>query len=75
MKKALSGRDKLKAQCVRWYRKNGNNCEFSVWRLIRLVIGHHGMGKLDAAEAETAAYYARRISSDIASAIGSAKQI
>lgn len=59
MSKKLSARDELQAQCVRWYRVYGHKCEFSVWRLIRLVIGHHGMGKLDAAEAEAAARYAK----------------
>ena len=75
MKKALLGRDVLQAQCVRWYRVNGHNCEVSVWKLVRLVTGHHGMGKLDSTEGETAAYYAKRIPSDISSAIGSAKQV
>ena len=46
-RKGMVYRDKLKAHVVKWYRAHGNNCEYSVWRMIKLVFIHVGLDGAD----------------------------
>lgn len=69
MKRASLTSEIIKNQCVRWYRRHGNNCEVSVWKLIHLVCGYNGMVKMDESELIRSAYYAATIPSDLSSEI------
>jgi hypothetical protein len=60
-------------QVIRWYRVHGNNCEFSVWKLIRLVNGSHGRNKIDESEFERARYYASKVPNDLNAMAGIVK--
>ena len=69
MKRTSLASEIITNQCVRWYRRHGNNCDVSVWKLIKLVKGYHGMVKMDESELIRSAYYATKIPSDISSEI------
>ena len=60
-------------QVIRWYRVHGNNCEFSVWKLTRLVNGALGRNKIDPREFELAQYYASKVPNDLNAMAGIVK--
>lgn len=65
MKRIRQTKEIITNQCVRWYRRHGNNCEFSVWKLIRLVEGYHGLTKISKSEIEHAKSYGSKVQDDL----------
>lgn len=57
--------EEITNQCVKWYRRHGNDCAFSVWKLISLVKGYHGLVKIDKSEIELAKHYGSKIPHDL----------
>lgn len=65
VRKSTKKPDAVADQVIRWYRVHGNSCEFSVWKLIRLVNGSLGRSKIDAANVEIAKRYVSKIQHDL----------